>query len=192
MRPSPRVADPFTREMICQTIRRMGLLSNAAQFSCEPLSGGVSSDIWRITVGNKQYCLKRALPRLRVAQLWEAPVGRNRFEWQWFQTAGAICPACVPHLVAQDQQAGLFVMSFLDPVACPPWKTQLRDGIVHEETAERVAARLVKIHAATADNEHVGRKFATDEAFYAIRLEPYLVATSRIHSDLADDLDLIV
>jgi aminoglycoside phosphotransferase (APT) family kinase protein len=192
MRPSGSRADPLTSETICEIIRRMGLLSDGEQFNCEPLSGGVSSDIWRITVGDKQYCLKRALPRLRVAQLWEAPVGRNRFEWQWFQTAGAICPASVPHLVAQDQQAGLFVMSYLDPEAYPPWKTQLRDGIVHEETAERVAKRLVKIHAATADNEHVGRQFATDDAFYAIRLEPYLVATSRIHSDLADDLDLIV
>src|ERR1700730_8858844 len=108
MRPSPRVADPFTREMICQTIRRMGLLSNAAQFSCEPLSGGVSSDIWRITVGNKQYCLKRALPRLKVAQLWEAPVGRNTFEWQWFRTAGAVCPEGGAQLAPPVPRVGRF------------------------------------------------------------------------------------
>ena len=192
MRPSRRVADPFTREMICQTIRRMGLLSNAEQFSCEPLSGGVSSDIWRITVGNKQYCLKRALPRLKVAQLWEAPVGRNTFEWQWFRAAGAICPECVPQLVAHDPQVGLFVMDYLDPKSYPVWKTQLRDGVVHAETAERVAQRLVRIHAATSNDEHVARQFATDDAFHAIRLEPYLVATSRAHSDLADHLQSIV
>jgi aminoglycoside phosphotransferase (APT) family kinase protein len=188
MRPSGSVADPLTRESICEIIGRMGLLSNAEQFSCEPLSGGVSSDIWRITVGNKQYCLKRALPRLKVAQRWEAPVGRNNFEWQWFRTAGAICPECVPHLVAHDPQAGLFVMDYLDPKSYPVWKTQLRDGIVYEETAERVAQRLVRIHAATSNDEHVARQFATDYAFYAIRLEPYLVATSRVHSDLADHL----
>ena len=58
--------DPVTRETICETIRRMGLLPDAQQFSCEPLSGGVSSDIWRITIGSKQYCLKRALSRLKV------------------------------------------------------------------------------------------------------------------------------
>jgi 5-methylthioribose kinase len=192
MRPSGSSADPFTREMICQTIRRMGLLSNAAQFSCEPLSGGVSSDIWRITVGNKQYCLKRALPRLKVAQLWEAPVGRNTFEWQWFRAAGAICPECVPHLVAHDPQVGLFVMDYLDPKSYPVWKTQLRDGVAHAETAERVAQRLVRIHAATSNDEHVARQFATDDAFQAIRLEPYLVATSRVHSDLADHLQSIL
>src|ERR1700730_19023852 len=143
MRPSRRVADPFTREMICQTIRRMGLLSNAEQFSCEPLSGGVSSDIWRIAVGNKKYCMKRALPRLKVAQRWEAPVGRNSYEWQWLRAAGAICPDCVPNLVAHDQQAGLFIMDYLDPKSYPVWKIQLRDGVAHEETAERAAERLV-------------------------------------------------
>ena len=192
MRPSGSSDDPLTRDMICQTIRRMGLLSNAAQFSCEPLPGGVSSDIWRITVGNKQYCLKRALPRLKVAQLWEAPVGRNTFEWQWFRAAGAICPECVPQLVAHDPQVGLFVMDYLDPKSYPVWKTQLRDGVVHAETAERVAQRLVRIHAATSNDEHVARQFATDDAFHAIRLEPYLVATSRAHSDLADHLQSIV
>jgi aminoglycoside phosphotransferase (APT) family kinase protein len=192
MRASNSVADSLTRETICETLRRMGLLSNAEQFSSEPLSGGVSSDIWRITVGNKQYCLKRALPRLKVAQLWEAPVGRNTFEWQWFRAAGAICPECVPHLVAHDPQAGLFVMDYLDPGSYPVWKTQLRDGIVHEETAERAAERLVRIHAATSSDEDVARQFATDNAFYAIRLEPYLVAASRVHSDLADHLHSIL
>jgi aminoglycoside phosphotransferase (APT) family kinase protein len=55
-----------------------------------------------------------------------------------------------------------------------------------------VAERLVRIHAATSNDEHVRRQFATEDAFYAIRLEPYLVATTRIHSDLADYLHSIV
>jgi aminoglycoside phosphotransferase (APT) family kinase protein len=190
--PSGSVADSLTREMIGETLRRMCLISKGQQFSAEPLSGGVSSDIWRIAAGNKQYCLKRALPRLKVPQVWEAPVARNGFEWQWFRTAGAICPQCVPNLVAHDPQAGLFVMSYLDPGSYPIWKNQLRDGIVCEKTAERVAERLAGIHAATSDDEHVARQFATDDAFYAIRLEPYLVATGGVHCDLADSLHAIL
>ena len=46
----------------------------------EALSGGVSSDIWRVDLSRGPVCVKRALPRLRVAQLWEAPVERNRYE----------------------------------------------------------------------------------------------------------------
>jgi 5-methylthioribose kinase len=192
MMSSASEADPLTTEMIREAFRRMRLLSNAEQFSSEPLSGGVSSDIWRITVGNKQYCLKRALPRLKVPQLWEAPVERNSFEWKWFGTAGAICPECVPNLVAHDRQAGLFVMDYLDPGSYPVWKDQLRDGIVCEDTAQQVAERLGWIHGATFHDQDVALQFATDNAFYAIRLEPYLVATSRVHPDLADHFDAIL
>ena len=170
----------------------MGLLHDGEQCLCEPLSGGVSSDIWQITIGNRRYCLKRALPRLKVAQLWEAPTSRNRYEWLWFRTAGAICPDSVPPLVAHDQHAGLFIMEYLDPRDYPPWKNQLRDGFIHEGTAERVAQRLVRIHAATADNEGLAHEFATDDAFYAIRLEPYLIATARIHPDISDHLHALV
>ena len=184
--------DVLTPEAICETIRSMGLLPDGEQCVCEPLSGGVSSDIWRITIGREQYCLKRALPRLRVAQLWEAPVERNRFEWQWFRVAGTVCPESVPKLVSHDPQAGLFVMGYLDPAKYPPWKIQLRDGLVHEDTAERVAKRLAQIHAATAGSEELARQFATDDSFYAIRLEPYLVATGRVHPDLANRLNALV
>ena len=183
---------PLTQHAIRATLQRIGLLSDAEPFACEPLSGGVSSDIWRITIGSRGYCLKRALPRLKVAQLWEAPVSRNRFEWKWFQTAGAICRDCVPNLVAHDADAGLFVMDYLDPKSFPVWKAQLRDGIVEETTAEQVAQRLATIHAFTANGPHVASEFATDHAFYAIRLEPYLVATGRIHCDIADRLHSIV
>jgi len=190
---SPDCRDsPLAQEAICETMRRMDLVPDGERCVCEPLSGGVSSDIWRVLVGAERYCLKRALPRLRVAQLWEAPVARNAFEWQWLERAAEICPDAVPKLVAHDPQAGLFVMAYLDPAHYPCWKDQLRDGIVREHTAHTVAERLVRIHAATAGKEDVARKFATDESFYAIRLEPYLVATGRVHRDLREQLDALV
>jgi aminoglycoside phosphotransferase (APT) family kinase protein len=192
MRPCGSLTDPLTPEAVRETLRNMGLLSPHEQFACEPLSGGVSSDIWRIRVGERQYCLKRALPRLKVSQLWEAPVSRNRFEWLWFRAAGAICPDCVPNLIAHDPTAGLFVMDYLDCESFPVWKNQLRDGIVNDNTAAHVAERLATIHAATCNDERVPGEFATDDAFFAIRLEPYLVATGRVHSDLADQLQSIV
>jgi hypothetical protein len=47
---------------------------------------------------------------------------------------------------------------------------------------------LGRIHAATADDPQVARRFATDANFHAIRLEPYLVEASRMHPDAADRL----
>jgi aminoglycoside phosphotransferase (APT) family kinase protein len=179
-------ADPLTEAMVAAAVRGMGLLSSGAE-PCvfEPLAGGVSSDIWRVSIGARQYCLKRALPQLRVAQLWQAPVERNGAEWQWLEVAFSICPDAVPRLIGQDRDAGLFVMEYLPPGRFPVWKHQLRDGIASAETAAAVGSRLVSIHKATAKNPGMAARFENDETFHAIRLEPYLAATARVHPDLA-------
>lgn len=91
----------------------------------------------------------------------------------------------MPPLIGEDAEAGLFVMAYLDPALYPVWKEQLRDGRADPETAAAVGARLARIHGATAHDGAIARMFATDENFYAIRLEPYLIATSRAHPDLA-------
>jgi aminoglycoside phosphotransferase (APT) family kinase protein len=68
------------------------------------------------------------------------------------------------------------------------WKNQLRDGLADPATAAAVGARLALIHGATASDGAIARRFATDDNFYAIRLEPYLIATGRAHPDLTDKL----
>jgi hypothetical protein len=79
-----------------------------------------------------------------------------------------------------------------DPGDYPSWKNQLRDGIVAERTAQAVAERPARIHTATAGKEDIAQAFPTDESFYAIRLEPYLVATGKVHRDLQRRLDTLV
>ena len=41
------------------------------------LSGGVASDIAMVDLGDRRLCAKFALPKLRVAADWFAPVHRN-------------------------------------------------------------------------------------------------------------------
>jgi aminoglycoside phosphotransferase (APT) family kinase protein len=185
--PAPETQD-FDEEAIAAALSRMGLLPPGQKPRCQPLLGGVSSDIWLVDVPGRRLCLKRALPRLKVEQVWEAPVRRNFHEWNWFKVAGRICPDAVPPLVGQDASAGLFVMDYLDPALFPVWKEQLRDGNADLATAEAVATRLVMIHNATAGDPQIARLFGSDEDFTAIRLEPYLLATAQIHLDLAAPL----
>ena len=173
---------------IAASLLRMGLIGGGERPFCRPLEGGVSSEIWLIELPGRRFCVKRALPRLKVAQLWEAPVTRNRHEYAWFETAGGICPDAVPPLLGEDAAAGLFAMEYLDPAQYPLWKNQLRDGHADPATAATVGSRLAQIHASTAGDPHIARSFATDENFYAIRLEPYLIATARAHPDLAGEL----
>ena len=157
-----------------------------------PLEGGVSSDIFRVEAPKATFCVKRALPKLKVAAEWRAPVGRNRYEVDWMRVAGGIVPASVPRILAEDREAGAFAMEWLPPERYPVWKAQLRDGILDPSTAASVGDVLGRLHAATADRPEIATRFATDEGFHAIRLEPYLVATGRAHPDLAGALARLV
>jgi aminoglycoside phosphotransferase (APT) family kinase protein len=172
---------------VLDLLRRAGLAAKDEVPHAEALSGGVSSDIWRVDLATGPVCVKRALPRLRVAQVWEAPVARNRFEYEWFRIAGAAAPGAVPKVIARDESA--FVMEYLDPARHPVWKDLLRQGRADPAFAARVGSRLATIHSATTDAAAI---FPTDEIFYAIRLEPYLVATGAKHPDLKEDLDRLV
>jgi aminoglycoside phosphotransferase (APT) family kinase protein len=149
------------------------------------LTGGVSSEIWKI--GN--VCVKRALPRLRVAQLWEAPVERNRYERMWLEAAAAAAPGCAPKVLAWDDEAGLFAMECVER---PVWKELLRQGQADARFAAQVGRTLGVIHQSTSGNAELARRFATDAIFHAIRLEPYLVFTSRKHPQLRERLAFLV
>ena len=153
----------------------------------EPLGGGVSSDIWRVDLARGPVCVKRALPRLRVAQLWEVPIERNRYEYEWFRVAGAAAPGAVPEVLAREQ--GAFVMEYLDAARHPVWKELLRQGHASADFAAQVGRTLGRIHAATAG---VAALFPTDAIFRAIRIEPYLVSTGMRHPALRAQFDSLV
>jgi len=154
----------------------------------EKLTGGVSSDIWRVDLSTGPVCIKRALAKLRVATDWFAPVERNAYEVGWIETAGAVEPSAVPEIIGHDRQAGLFAMAFLDPAEYRPWKEELRLGRADPAVAAEVGRRIGHIHAATAGKQAVAARFPTDRIFHAIRLEPYLEATAEHHPDLRDVL----
>jgi aminoglycoside phosphotransferase (APT) family kinase protein len=154
----------------------------------EPLTGGVSSDIWKVDLPGRPVCVKRALSRLKVKADWRAPVERNAFEAAWMEHAARAVPGTVPELLHLDQAAGSIVMAYLEPARHPLWKNELRDGRPDPAFAWLVGGALAAIHGATAINVEVARRFPTDQIFHSIRLEPYLLATAEVHPDLARPL----
>ena len=90
-------------ESVLRLLRRAGIAGPAEVPHVEPLGGGVSSDIWRVDLASGPVCVKCALPRLRVAQVWEAPIERSRYEYEWFRIAAAAVPGAVPQVIAQER-----------------------------------------------------------------------------------------
>ena len=167
-------------------LRGAGLCGRAEVPSGAALTGGVSSDIWRVDLPERPVCVKRALPRLRVAQVWEAPVERNRYEHEWLRVANQAAPGSAPRVLAHGD--GMFAMEFLD---LPLWKDQLRQGRADPAFAAAVGRTLAAIHRGTAGKAEIARLFPTDAIFHAIRLEPYLLATAARHPDLQEKISSI-
>jgi aminoglycoside phosphotransferase (APT) family kinase protein len=168
-------------------LRRLGL-DDRADLVVEPLTGGVSSDILKVASGGDVVAVKRALPKLKVAADWRAPVDRNRFEVAWLRTVRAIVPDAVPDILAHDPDSGTFAITFLNPATNPVWKAQLRDGTVDIDFAAEVGRILGRIHRATSGQPGIAQQFQTDHIFHPIRLEPYLEATAQRHPDVAEPL----
>jgi len=173
-------------------LRRMGLAGPGETPRFTALTGGVSSDIFRVDLATGPICVKRALAKLRVAADWRAPVARNLYEARWMRVAAGIVPAAVPRLLGQDEAAGALAMAYLAPEDHPVWKAELRDGRADPAFAAEVGRRLAAIHAATAAEPALAAEFPTDAIFYDIRLEPYLVATAAAHPDCAEALHALV
>jgi aminoglycoside phosphotransferase (APT) family kinase protein len=176
---------------ILDALVRMAIVSADTSVRFSPLAGGVSSDIYRVELPSRVICVKRALARLKVAADWQAPVERSRYEVEWMRVAGAVIPYAVPALLGADAETGAFAMEYLDPEMHPTWKDRLLAGVVDAALAAAVGEALGRIHAATADRPDVADRFPTDDIFHAIRLEPYLLATARVHPDLAPGLHAI-
>src|SRR6516225_1932336 len=71
----------------------------------------------------------------------------------------------------------------------PPKNRMRRRGRVEPATAVEVGRRLALIHSMLAKLPAAPTEFATDAIFYALRLEPYLLATARAHPDRATALE---
>ena len=168
---------------------RSGLAPSEAAVRLERLPGGVSSDIWLVRAGSAAFCVKRALPRLRVAADWRVPIERNAKEAAWIKAVARFLPQAVPRLLAEDAGIGMFAMEYLPPRSFEGWKAQLRRRHVMPFTAAEIGHRLASIHGRFARSCAVEAEFATDEIFHAIRLEPYLLATARVHPDRAAALE---
>jgi aminoglycoside phosphotransferase (APT) family kinase protein len=177
------IANPLPPE-IAASLARLGLVAGGEPFSAERLTGGVSSDIWKITAGPQVFCVKRAMAKLAVKDDWQVPVERNRYERRWFQVVNARVPGSAPAVIAHDDDAGLFVMDYLEPSEHKLWKSELAAGRVDLDLAAAVGGRLVAIHAATAGDAALADEFATGTLFEALRLDPYIRTTGRRHEPL--------
>lgn len=167
------------------SLARMGI-SCARETSLLPLTGGVSSRILLVDTGTERFCYKQALAKLNVADDWFAPVDRNRSEVDWIREANRILPGIAPGILSVDEQAMAFAMEYVDVEEHPIWKAQLLNGSATAVPAAAAGQALAALHSATARQPYIASRFANDEQFHALRIEPFFLAVARRHAELAE------
>ncbi len=169
---------------IVEGLRAAGLVGEG-DIVLEPLTGGVSCDVWKVETPSGPIVVKRPLPQLRVAAEWLAPVERGTSEVRWLKRARGVDPHIVPEVLA-ELPGHAFAMRFLP--GCPVWKDELMAGRVDAGFAAQVGQGIAAVHAATAFNDADRADFPNDDMFRALRVDPFLLHVARQDSELAPAL----
>ena len=178
------MADELTSR--CQALlEELGLIATGSVITATALTGGVASDIAKVTTGTETYCVKFALPKLRVAADWFAPVERNFAEYQWLKFVSELTPEASLHLYGHSATQNGFVMSFLEGSDIRLLKTELLEGRGQTQDAVAIGRLLGNIHQTSTRPSFDSGPFHNSDDFYKIRIEPYLVYTATQYSALA-------
>ncbi|MET1414768.1 aminoglycoside phosphotransferase family protein [Roseibium sp. HPY-6] len=171
-----------------QLAAEIGLVDPAAIDDVLPLTGGVASDIAMVNADGKRFCIKFALPKLKVAEDWHAPVHRNKAEYEWLRTAARIAPECAVKLFGRSDSLHGFAMEYVSGEEVSLWKTDLLEGKSDSSRPAAVGDLIGRIHQASSKPEFDTAPFQNRDDFYAIRIEPYLVFTASKHAKVSSEL----
>lgn len=174
----PQAADG---QELLDALRRKGLLPGDA--TLRPLTGGVSSEIYRVEAGDRQFVVKRALRKLKVAADWYADTSRNGIEQAFIRYVAAFRADAVPRLFAADSAEGFFCMEYLDGFS--NLKLDLLEGRCAADLAHKAGLLLGEIHACSRGDGEAARIFDTSDNFNQLRVDPYLRATAAAHPALS-------
>ena len=111
------------------------------------LIGGVSSDVWKVELTNRILCIKKALPSLKVKEIWEVSIKRGIYEVKWLRKANEIIQNISPEILFQDPQNGIFIMEYFDDKIYSNWKDLLSSGEIKPSIAQKIGQSISIIHS---------------------------------------------
>ena len=150
------------------------------------LTGGVSSDIWKIDDKKRIICLKKAKKKLKVKQNWNAPLVRNMYEASWNEEVYKNFPFVVPKVLFKSKKPYFFVMHYYDEKLFPVWKKNLLANNIDYTFAIKVAEYLYKIHNIFFRKNNISKKFDNMHIFSELRIKPYVINLIKKHIDLKE------
>jgi len=182
---------PILNDRCSALLVELGLASLNEKITATPLTGGVASDIASVEVGKLAYCVKFALPKLKVQADWFAPVHRNAAEYEWLKVAASVVPESSVNLFGRSNDLHGFAMEYIEGSDIYLWKSELLAEAPDRGEAAKVGDILGLIHRASTVDGFDGQAFNNRDHFDALRIEPYLRFTAEKHVDTASQLHKI-
>jgi len=166
-------------------LTELHLIAPDTDIAVQPLTGGVASDIARIDTQDSTWCVKFALPKLKVEADWFAPTHRNEAEYNWLSFAARTLPQNAVRLFGYSDRLQGFAMAYLEAEDIYLYKTALLAGTDTGTEAAKIGKLLGTIHESSARAEFDSRGFHNQDDFWALRIEPYLSYTASHHPDIS-------
>lgn len=159
-----------------------GHVPTATGLNVERLGGGVSNAVFAVRGPRCHLVLKQALPRLQVADLWEADPGRVIREALALQTLHELTPDHVPACLDADEDRHVLVVPHA-PAGWTDWKARLLAGDADSAIAASLGEILATWHVSTIDG--VPERLHDKTSFGELRVDPYYRTTMTRRPDLA-------
>ena len=168
------------------------LLNSSISYNSIKIVDGVSSDIWYVkTDQNIEFCIKRALAKLTVKEDWYAPISRSNFEAMYFKHCYKMAPSNFPKLLGHDNKKFILAMEWYSPDYFLVWKKKMLNKKIEKKDIINVSDLLVKKHKKFFNSKNVEKQFDNDATFYSIRIEPYILFTSKKYPDYKNRFDSV-
>ncbi len=179
--------DKLDRAEIGRYLAAQGVLPESTSPTVEPLGGGVSNIVLRVTTPGQCLVLKQALPELRVEAYWPSRIDRALREAAALRIVADYLPGgVVPEVFFIDEENFIYGMSCAPPTATL-WKEDLLAGKVDVPVGAAAGRVLAQMHA--IQEPDIERRFIDDEVFWQLRVDPYYNTTAEKHPSLRPEFD---
>jgi len=172
----------LTTDTCADYLRARGVVSGDA--SVVELGGGVSNVVLLVESDAGRVVVKQALPKLRVADDWQAKQERTVTEAAALRLAAQLSPGSVPEVLDSDPDRCVLVIAAA-PTSWTDWKQQLLAGRVDVRVARQLGEVLGRWHHATGAQPELAASCDDPEAFEQLRVDPYLRTVQARHPELA-------
>jgi 5-methylthioribose kinase len=182
-----------TLEKVKKYLIKAGITDKADELIVESLSGGVSSNVWKIKLGNNSLVMKQALAKLKVDEDWFSDVERTNREHEVMEALyDVVSEGTIPKVVHVDYIHHIYIMTCAEK-GSQTWKDILMKENFNISIAKNAAYLLREIHHhSNRINAREKVKFQDQKYFIQLRIDPFHRHLMQKYPELSSSIQKLI